>query len=472
MKTKLLAFFLFFVGLQLNAQKNEKNYDEVLEILNIWLEAQKDYKKIPGLSVAIVQNQDLMWAAAYGKANIEESVNTQKNTIYSICSISKLFTSIAIMKLYEEGKLRLDDEIKDLLPSYNIKQQFTNSSPITIRAILSHSAGLPRENYFSHWNGPVFNCPTKKDIIETLNKQETLYPSSTQFQYSNLGITLLGYVIEEVTKMPYEEYIGKYILTPLQLNDTKTYMPKKLHGKELAIGYSSLTRKGDLLPFNFFDAKGVAAAAGFSSNILDLARFASWQLRLLDGGKKEILKSSTLKYMQNVHWTDVDFKRTWGLGFAVYKGSDGAKWVGHGGHCPGYKTSLSINTKTKFAYVVMANSSGVNAKGYATAIDKMIQKSEKVNDKKLNLEEYKGFYEWDGFAEVYIGTWGNKLALLHLPTDNPAKSLTFYKKVSENTFREVKKGKRLGGFLVFTKDNNKITGYKKHNNYIYKKVNR
>lgn len=473
MKFKNIFSILFVVFTTITATAQQEKYKDALEIINVWLEAQKDYKKIPGISVAIVKDQDLIWASAYGKSNIENGVTTEKNTLYSICSISKLFTSIAIMKLYDEGKLRLDDKIEDILPWYNLKQQFPNSSPITIRTILSHSAGLPRENYFSHWNGPVFNFPTKEKIKNTLKTQETLYPASTEFQYSNLGISLLGYVIEEITKVPYEKYIEENILKPLKLNDTKTYMPKKLHGKELAIGYSSLTRKGDLIPFNFFEAKGVAAAAGFSSNVLDLARFASWQLRLLNSSEKEIIKPSTLKYMQNVHWTNPDFKITWGLGFAVYKGKDGSKWVGHGGHCPGYKTSLSINPKTKLAYAVMANTSGFNAGKYARAIHEIIQKAKSINkkDKPMNLEQYKGFYLWDGFSEVYLGTWGNKLALLRLPSENPANGLTFYKQISPDNFRRVKKDKSLGEHLTFTRDaNNNIINYKVHNNYIYTKV--
>ena len=76
---------------------------------------------------------------------MEENITSSPKTLGSICSISKLFTSVAIMKLYDEGKLRLDDEVKDLLPWFDLNQQYTESGPITVRGLLTHSSGLPRE---------------------------------------------------------------------------------------------------------------------------------------------------------------------------------------------------------------------------------------------------------------------------------------------------------------------------------------
>src|SRR5690606_36369395 len=148
------------------------------------------------LSVGVVKDQELIWSKAYGHSNVEEGVETTTKTIYSICSISKLFTSIAIMNLYEEGKLRLDDELSSLLPDFNIQQRFEHSGPITIRGLLTHSSGLPRESNAAYWTGPDFPFPSAEEVKNELANQETLYTASTYFQYSNLGMSLLGEVIE------------------------------------------------------------------------------------------------------------------------------------------------------------------------------------------------------------------------------------------------------------------------------------
>ncbi|MEA2077535.1 MAG: serine hydrolase domain-containing protein, partial [Candidatus Marinimicrobia bacterium] len=137
--TIILIFSLFFAF----AQETKQDYSDAFKIIEVWLEAQKDFDKLPGISAIIVDDQDVIWSGAYGYANPEKEVKTKPSTLYSICSISKLFTSVAIMKLYDEGKLRLDDEIGDLLPWYDLKQQYPDSGPITVRSIMTHSSGLP-----------------------------------------------------------------------------------------------------------------------------------------------------------------------------------------------------------------------------------------------------------------------------------------------------------------------------------------
>ena len=240
MKKYQLLVILCFLSIRILAQESTKDYREALTLIEVWLEAQKDYEKLPGITASIVSDQELLWSGAYGMANIDKNIKAETKTICSICSISKLFTSVAIMKLYDEGKVRLDDNIIDLLPWYNLEQQFAESGPIIIRSLLTHSSGLPRENAFSHWNGPNYIFPSKDEIKAKLSTQKTLYPSSTYYQYSNLALTLLRYVVQEVSGMSFEEYIEENILSTLELSNTRTTMPESLHGTDLAIGYSIL----------------------------------------------------------------------------------------------------------------------------------------------------------------------------------------------------------------------------------------
>ena len=89
-----------------------------------WLDTQKDFEKLPGISAALIEDQEIIWTGAYGFANPGNKTSMKSSTIFSICSISKLFTSVAIMKLYDEGKLRLDDRIDDLLPGMTWNRNF------------------------------------------------------------------------------------------------------------------------------------------------------------------------------------------------------------------------------------------------------------------------------------------------------------------------------------------------------------
>jgi CubicO group peptidase (beta-lactamase class C family) len=471
------VIILLLLSIPAIAQEKPKDYSDAVKLIDVWLDAQKDYDNLPAIIASIVADQELIWSGAFGMANIEGNVKAKPKTLCSICSISKLFTSVAIMKLYDEGQLRLDDKIEDLLPWYNLKQQYSESGPITIRNLLSHSSGLPRENTFFHWNGPDYSFPTKDQIKGALSTQKTLYPASTYYQYSNLALTLLGYVVEEVSGESYDEYVKKNILLKLGLTDTRTTMPKSLHGNELAIGYSPLSREGKRKKVSFFQANGVDAAAGFSSNVEDLGIFAAWQFRLREAKTTEVLKPSTLKNMHNVHWTDPDWRTTRGLGFAVWKDPDGNKWVGHGGWCPGYKTTLQLNLKNKMAYSVMINAEGVLPGKYVKGLHGIMNKVKSVkedssNAKKKDLSEYEGYYDFE-MAEFYVATWEGNIALVELPTDSPSKSMILFKHIEGDKFQRIRDDDKLGETIIFERDEEgKINRFKQHVNWIYTKVER
>jgi CubicO group peptidase (beta-lactamase class C family) len=473
MKTVLLLIFcsLYFV---LSAQEKEMKQREAFELIEAWLEAQKDYEELPAISASVLERQKELWSGSYGFSNVEDQIQAKTNTIYSICSISKLFTAVAIMKLYDEGKLRLDDHIEDILPWYDLKQQYIESGPITIRSLLTHSSGLPRENIFDHWNGPDYPTASIEEIKESLSEQETLYPASTYYQYSNLALTLLGEVVTQVSGMPYKDYVQSHIIEPLGLSDTRTYLPRDIHGGAFAIGYSSKTRAGDKVRINFYDMGGVAAAAGFSSNVHDLGKFASWQYRLIDSSETEILRPSTLRNMHNVHWTDADWGSTWGLGFSVSKADDGSKWVSHGGHCPGYKTTLQLHPKSGMAYVVMINTSGGNPVKYVRGMHGILNKYNSTDSLHttldLDLNEYTGFYDWSNLGEAFLTPWKGYLARIYLPSGNPANSISLFKPVGRDRFQRVRDDQTLGEDMIFTRDENEnIIEYRIYN-YLYRRL--
>lgn len=469
MKKTLLLLLICLTTFSFQAQNKVKDsLSDAINLIDNWLEAQYQYDNIPGLSVGIVKDQELIWSKGYGMSNVEEGVEASPETIYSICSISKLFTSIAIMQLVEQGKLELDDSISQVLPSFNISQQFNESGPITIRSLLTHSSGLPRESDFPYWTGPDFAFPTQQQVQEKLGEQETLYDASTYFQYSNLGMTLLGEVIKEVSGMPYDEYVEQNILKPLRLANTNPYLPKDKWGEEMATGYSAIKRDGTRDQIDLFDAKGITAAAGYSSTVEDLADFASWQFRLLENGGKEILKASTLKNMQRVHFADPNWKTFWGLGFSVYE-SDGKTLVGHGGSCPGYRTTIVLEPGEKMAYIVMANAM-VNPGRYASEMRNILNKGEgkkKADSTSVNLKEYTGTYNGQPWSsEVQVVPWYGQLAVVDFPSSSVASNLTLLKHVKGDTFRRIRDDKSLGEEIKFERNSaGKVTKMWQHSNF-------
>lgn len=468
---KISAIILLFCLLSFTSKgqgETSERLPDALTYLDAWLEAQQAYDHIPGISVAIVKDQELIWSKGYGWADVQNNVPATPATLYSICSITKLFTSIAIMQLYEKGKLRLDDTLTSILPERNIRQQYKDSGPITIRGLLTHSSGLPRESDFPYWSGPDYRFPTKKQVAEKLKDQQTLYPAATYFQYSNLGMTLLGEVVEKISGKPYEVYVEENILKPLRLNKTYPTLPSQLWGNKLAKGYSALNREGtrDIIPV--FDAKAIQPAAGYASTVEDLALFASWQFRLLSNGGKEILSASTLREMQRVHWIDPDWKANWGLGFAVFQ-HNGSTLTGHWGSCPGYHCMLLQDPKEKLAVIVLTNSNE-NPWKYASQMRNIFLRGEreKTKNSEADLSQYTGLYNGKPYgSEKKVLNWYGELAILDLPTENPLESMILLKHIHGDVFRRIRRDEGLGEEIIFERDpsTGKVVRMWRHSNY-------
>jgi CubicO group peptidase (beta-lactamase class C family) len=472
---KKITFILLISITQLCvAQKPSTDYTDAFRLIERWMEAQREYQHIPGISASITKDQELIWSKAYGFSNVANKVQSTASTVYSICSISKLFTAIAIMQLYDEGKLRLDDPISAILPDFNLRQQYKDSGPITIRSLLTHSSGLPRESEYPYWTGPDFPFPSIEQVDSKLKDQQTLYPASSYFQYSNLGLTLLGEVVEKVSGKKYNDYVNEKIIKPLQLNATHPYLPKDEWGKKMAIGYSAMTREGNREPVALFDARGITAAAGFSSTVEDMSLFASWQFRLLEKGGAEIINSSTLKEMHRVQWMDPDWTTSWGLGFSVSKQGN-VTMVGHGGSCPGYRSTLQMDPKEKMAFSVMINAGGESPEFFAREIRELIAKipKEKQTLKAgVDLNKYSGYYSSQPWgSEFMIMPWYGDLAIVDLPASNPDEAMTVVRHSEGNKFKRVRSDKTLGEEIIFETDaSGKVIRMQRHSNYS-KKIN-
>jgi CubicO group peptidase (beta-lactamase class C family) len=410
-----------------------------LSIIDAWIEGRHTFEQIPGISVGIVRDQDLLWSKGYGVGNRESKRAVDNDTLYSICSISKLFTAIGVMQLRDAGALRLRDAVGDHLDWFDIEQVHQDRGPVTIEGLMTHSSGLPRESDFPYWIGPEFPFPSREQMIDRLALQETLYPSHEYFQYSNLGWSLAGEIVAERSGEDYDDYIQSNILDPLKLTNTRTHFPEELHGEELAIGYTGMHRDLKRDPVKPFFTRGITAAAGFTSSVNDLARFASWQFRLLEHGGDEVLDANTLREMHRVHWVDPDWETTWGLGFNVRRAND-TTYVSHGGGCPGYITSFMMVPDQKIAAVVLTNAGDGPASGMAVNILNTIGPALKKatnppEDETPDFSMYEGNYEsrpWGG--EVAVRQWGDKLVLIDIPRNNLQEAMISLEHDSDHTF--------------------------------------
>ncbi len=319
-----------------------------IDLLSAWIEGQMAYKGLPGLSFAIVHDQDLVWARGFGWADLDRRVPATAETLYRVASITKPFTATAILQLRDAGKLGLDDRVRDILPWFTPSLPSPDAPPITVRHLITHTAGLPRESPFPYWTDQAF--PSIEQVRAAAGGQACILPTETRWKYSNLGLVVAGEVVAAVSGIPWAQYVRSRILEPLGMHDSIPEGVPSEHPR-LARGYARRLPSGERQPAPFSDVRGVSAAAGLATTVTDLARFAMLQLRA-DGAP--VLRGSTLREMQRVHWLEPEWQAGWGLGFHVLR-VQGRTLVGHGGVLRGYRAELRFSFADRVAMIAMIN---------------------------------------------------------------------------------------------------------------------
>ena len=463
-RTLLIAVLILATSF-VHAQKDEKkppSRAEAVAMAKAWLDAQRAYQEVPGMSYAVVRDQETVMSGGSGFADPATRRPATADTLYSICSVSKLFTSIAVMQLRDEGKLALNDPVARHLPWFTIPAG-ENEGTVTLENMLTHSSGLPRESDHPYWSGK-FEFPTREQVRERVGAQRMLYPSDTYFQYSNLGLTLAGEIVSAVSGRPYDEVIRERVLTPLGMTSTTTDIPTD---KPMAVGHSATRRDGTRATLPLFTARAIAPAAGFASTASDLAKFASWQNRVLESGGDSVLSARTLREMHRVHFVDPGFETYWGLGFAIRRRGDNT-FVGHGGSCPGYRTEFIVKPDEKIGVAVLANASGTAVGDYAHVLYQIVSAAKNSDAVAVppSLAPYLGSYDnfpWSG--ETIFVSWGGELAAIDLPTMDPMKGLDRYRRSGTHEFRRIRKDGSLGETITFeVGPNGRATSYRVHSN--------
>ena len=456
------SVLIFGVGAKLEAAARPEPHPKVAQVLRLaeaWLDAQVAFDRLPGVSVGVVVDQELIWSRGLGWSDVAAQRPAAPDTIYGICSISKLFTAIAVMRERDAGRLRLDDPVAAHLPFFKLEATLPGSPPVTVRDLLTHSGGVPRESAQPYWTDPDFAFPTTEEIIRGLAGQKMLYPAERYYQYSNLGLALLGQVVERTSGEAYADYVRQHVIAPLRLTSTTPALPEEEAGRRLAPGYGVLGRDGRREVMPLYRTRGVAPAGGLASTVDALAAVAAWALRLLAGGGEEVLKASTLREMQRPQWIDPDWKTTRGLGFWVGR-LDDTTLVGHSGSCPGYRTTIRLDPKQKLAVVVLVNAMGVSPEDVAAQLLKLLGPALKEAKAAapaavappVDLSRFTGLYA-SAWGETVVVPWAGGLAALAVPTDDVPGDLTRLKQVDGATFRRLRDdGDDLGEEVTFEQD--------------------
>ncbi len=346
----LIPILLWLVGCQSDAGNvgPRSGYSDLALALSPVIKREMRDKGITAVSIALVDDQKVVWARGFGYADPEDSVPASAETVYRVGSVSKLFTDIGIMQLVERGQLNLDAPVTAYLPEFAPVNPF--GKQLTLRQLMSHRSGLVREPPVGNYFDP--SGPSLEQTVNSLTGTELVYEPETNTKYSNAAIATVGYVLEQTQGQPFAQYLEHAVLEPLGM-DWSAFEPQPAIVDRLAKAYM-WTYDGRVFEAPTFQL-GMAPAGSMYSTVEDLARFMSV---MFSGGRLEdgtILDAETLEEM----WTP-QLGSGYGIGFALSE-VDGHRRVGHGGAIYGFATELGMLPDEKLGAVVVATKDVANS---------------------------------------------------------------------------------------------------------------
>ncbi len=403
----------------------------------------------PGMVYGIVMHGELIWSGATGVVNLQTQEPVTTQSLFKIASMTKSFTALAIMKLQEEGKLRVSDAAADYVPELGQLEYLTgDATPITIGNLLTMTAGFPEDN---PWGDRQLE-DTPNDLLALIESGLSFSNiPSWQFEYSNTGYAILGQIISAVAKVPYQQYMTENIFKPLGMVNT-FWEYEGLPANKLALGYrweDEQWKKEPMLHDGAFGAMG-----GLITSLDDFSKYVAYHLAAYppqSSGETGPVKRSSLRAMHKpaelnlfADARDGDGNpcpiiSAYGYGLGWRKDCTGQVRISHSGGLPGFGSEYRFYPDYDLGIISFANRTYAGLGSVNNEVANLIFKkagitprvlpaSEILAERKKQLEEWliapDEAIEGDVFAENFF---------LDLSRE---KRLTMYKDVM-NTIGEV-----------------------------------
>lgn len=313
-------------------------------------------QRVPGLSLAVVRNGQVVRALGYGSANLEHNVPATSATVFQSGSVGKQFTATLVMQLIGEGRLSLDDRLSKFFPNGPAAWR-----EITIRQMLSHTSGIS-ESFYSKVNIQLEYADTT--VMRLIGEQPLDFTPGSKWRYSNPGYVMLGYVIEKVTGRFYGDLLEERIFGPLGMT-TAMIINEPLIVPNRAAGYETVN--GEIVNQAWVSRKFNTTADG--ALYLTVHDLAKWDAALYGD---RVLPQSALAQM----WTPIRLNdgttHPYGFGWSVGN-VNGHRIIEHGGAWQGFKAYIARYVGDGLTVIVMMNlgeaNPGVFAHGIAGVID-------------------------------------------------------------------------------------------------------
>ena len=333
------------------------NVDRVVAELEPEIQRMMLAGNIPSCSIALISGDKVIWTNAYGYTNLWARTPAAPNSVYLIGSTFKAMSTIALLQQMEQGKFKLDDPVNNYLTDFKIQGE-DPQHPITFRHLLTHTSGLPGDfGAFPVWGDTV--PPSLNDYLSKSLKV-TRAPL-VKVEYSNMAYTLVAYLVQKFSGVPYKQYIQEHIFTPLEMDST-AFEPRPDMEERLSIPY--VIDEKTHAQVGAVRVKASVWPAGIVYGTV--LNQANWLIANLNGGVfkgKRLISEATLDQMFTRQYDQFKggIEGIWGnetAGFGLTwwtEVRDGDRYIAHSGSVGGYTAFLLGNRDRKFGFAIMTN---------------------------------------------------------------------------------------------------------------------
>ena len=311
-------------------------------LLNGWLSVQRERIGIAGLAAGIILSDETTLTVAHGFADAEKRIPMTVDTPMRVASITKIFTVTALLMARDRGLLALDAPAQSLVPELSsISSPALAPAPITLRQLVSHTAGLPKDLPYGvqYWDRAEHDVvfPSAEEARAFLRELRLICPPMTTFHYSNIGFMLVGLAVEAAFGIPYEAVVRDRILAPLGMADS--FFWSRSNALRLARGYRQAGTNFAVAPN--MDVGWDTAGGGLCCSANDLARFLRLHLTDHPAGGAQVLGGSSIREAQQPVFLMDDWDQGVGLGWWLRR-FDGATVATHSGNIAGFDSCVAL----------------------------------------------------------------------------------------------------------------------------------
>lgn len=380
-----------------------------LEKMDAYIEEARKAWQVPGMAVAIVKGDSVVFARGYGVREHGRPENVDENTVFCIASITKSFTSTAMAMLDDEEKINWDDPVREHLPDFKMYDPWV-SEEMRIRDLLCHRSGLKTFSGDLLWFETDY---TRREVLDRMHLLKPAYGFRYEYGYSNLAFLAAGEIFPRACGVTWDNFVRERILLPLGMDRTSLDLDGLRSDPNIASPHHVKLLDSTTYVLPYISWENIAPAGALNSSVMDLTRWVRFQLRFGDWNGEQLVSAENLWETRKLHVSqppELGSNRIWpsrhfagyGLGWEMYD-YHGCKVFGHEGGTDGMLTRLVYVPEEDFGFIMLTNSISAITIGLEYYILDQYHKGESYDWCSLYLESATGYLESERMGwEAYL----------------------------------------------------------------------